>query len=493
MKIEEYLGNISEKIAELFGLNYLPSQYNDLERCVIAAAKELKIGTSLPEIQSWLLESTLTNIELKTLSAHLTIGETYFFRERTALDLFIQKIIPDLIQHQYNTKQIRIWCAGCSSGEEPYTLAIILKENFPSLSDWDITILATDISPNAIQKALDGEYTEWSFRDTAPEIKNKYFKVSGRLWRISPEIKKMVTFSYLNLCQNSYPSSLTNTDAMDVIFCRNVMMYFTPKVIHEVSKRFYNSLKENAWLITSQVELSDDYFSDFERVTFMNGIFYQKTTKTISNIKNRATGLFQSDQFVPAKKDAKRTDVKKIIKTIEKKVIPLTQSVEKKNSVVNTPDQLFHQGQYRQCIESCLQLIGKGELDKEIFALLIKSYANSSHPTEGVESIKKIILNKKVTPEMYYLYASFLNEQNDLQESENILKKAIYLNNKHILSHLMLGDIFLKEDKKQLAIKQYGTVVDLLEEYDAHEIVPESEGITAGRIKALAESMINTI
>lgn len=494
MKHDEYLIEISEKIGEILGLSFQPNQLPDLERRVKAAAKELDFDISISSINDWLSNSTLTDIELKTLSAHLTIGETYFYREKAGLDLFKNKIIPTLIKlRQNNDKQIRIWSAGCSSGEEPYTLAMILKEHFPELSDWNIMILATDISPVAIQKALVGEYTEWSFRDSDTTIKNKYFINSGRNWKIIPEIKEMVTFSYLNLAEKSYPSGRTNTETMDVIFCRNVMMYFTPEVIHEVSDRFYQSITKDGWLITSQVELNSEYFSNFERVLINKGIFYQKSDKSSEPIRPWAIPSFKILPVIKVNQIDKKALPISRHKIIEKIPHPVTKPQAKSQSNETDYYTLYQKGQYEQCIKDCLRIIENGELNDKVFSILVKSYANSGHQTDGQEVIEKVISSNSSTPEMYYLYASFLKEQNNTGHSEIALKKAIYLDHKHLLSHLMLGELLTKKDKKHLAIKHYEIANGLLDEYNDNEIVPESGGLTAGRIKVLTESIINNL
>jgi len=493
MNHEDYLIEISHKIIGIFGLNFQSNQLKDMERRILAAAKDLKLETDIHHISDWLSKPEFSNLEINTLSAHLTIGETYFFREKPSLDIFIQRILPELIEQRRNKdRRIRIWSAGCSSGEEPYTIAILIKEHFPELADWNIEILATDISPNAIQKALNGEYTEWSFRETTEFIKNKYFTRSGRNWSILPEIKKMVTFSYLNISRNSYPSSLTNTEEIDVIFCRNVMMYFTPEVIKEVSARFKNSLLENGWLITSQVELNDEYFSNFERVNYLNGIFYQKTNILNKQVKNRLDPIPDHIEALAKRYEIKKTEIKKFEHKIEKSRIKAKEQQKSDYTEMELENQ-FQKGQYQICIENCMHTISNKKINNKIFTLLIKSYANSGNLMESVSDIAKVMGNNSTTPEMYYLYASLLNEKNDIQTTEVMLKRAIYLDHKHVLSHLMLGEIFLKTDKKQLAIKHYGTVIDILDEYSNDDIVPESDGLTAGRIKAFAVSLINNL
>ncbi len=494
MKNDVFLVEISKKIAEILGLNFQYNQFHDLERRLKLVANELSIDNSLFHLNDWFSKSSFSNNELKTLSTHLTVGETYFFREKVGLELFRHEILPELIKNRKGEgRQIRIWCAGCSSGEEPYTIAMIFKEYFPELSDWDITILATDISPNAIKKALQGEYTEWSFRDTEVALRNKYFLKSGKLWNILPEIKKMVTFSYLNLSQNSYPSTLTNTVDMDVIFCRNVLMYFTPGVINEVSNRFYNSITRNGWLITSQVELNSDYYSPFVSVQFNKGIFYRKLDKPKEDVK---TPIIKSLDFIPVrhvKPIDNKGELKKSIKTISKKNVHGNNPCEKLPSDTSDPDAFFRTGHYLKCIECCQQMIAVGELDSKIFAFLVKSYANSGLLKEGKENINNIISKYSATTEMYYIYASFLLEQKDEEQSELMLKKAIYLNHRHILSHLMLGDIYLNGSRNQLAIRHYETVIRLLDELNDSDEVPESEGIMAGGIKALVISRINKL
>ena len=316
MNSDQNLFEISGKISAILGLHFSSSQLQDLKRRLKLVARELNIPASTSELNVWLSKPYFSNTELNALATHLTVTESYFFREKGGLELFKQEVVPQLIrQRQAQNRQLRIWCAGCSTGEEPYTIAMIIKEYFPELTDWNITILATDINPEAIQKALQGEYGEWSFRETDAFMRYKYFEPSGNNWRICTEIKKMVTFSYLNLSENTYPSTLTNTAGMDIVFCRNVMMYFTPKVIIEVSKRFFESITENGWLITSQVELRDEYFSIFEKVLYNQGIYYRKSDKYKEPIKGpkiRISEVLKSGN--PVKTQTKKSISESIIR-----------------------------------------------------------------------------------------------------------------------------------------------------------------------------------
>ena len=179
----------------------------------------------------WLLSSEPpSRNQIEILASYLTIGETYFFREKQTFEILEERILADLIKtRRQNERRLRIWSAGCCTGEEPYSIAMLLSKMLPDLKDWNISILATDINPRFLHKASEGVYSKWSFRDCPQGVKERYFrKAKEDRLEILPDIKKMVTFSYLNLVEDSYPSLSNCTNAMDVIFCRNVLMYFAP-------------------------------------------------------------------------------------------------------------------------------------------------------------------------------------------------------------------------------------------------------------------------
>ena len=219
------LQNASLMVASHLGLHFPRNRWSDLERAVRMAARELGVNETDQGISGWLSGDPMTSRELEVISNYLTVGETYFFREKPGLDAFQKHIIPEIIRERQGKEQyLRIWSAGCCTGEEPYTLAIILKETIPDLNNWKVTLLATDTNSHFLSKAKEGIYGSWSFRETSPPAKSRYFLPAGRDWEIIPEIQKMVTFSSLNLAKDEYPSALNNTHAMDVIFCRNVLM-----------------------------------------------------------------------------------------------------------------------------------------------------------------------------------------------------------------------------------------------------------------------------
>ncbi|GAB1473090.1 hypothetical protein MASR2M69_05310 [Bacteroidota bacterium] len=268
-----------------FGLYFPQNRYENLKRALSGVAG-LIYGT---EDSSLIIKDILQNGSIpenisEPLISSLTITETYFFREAPSISLFVNKIIPEIKERD---GEYRIWSAGCSSGEEPYTLAMLLRENLNSTQLEKVKILATDVNHNALEKAANGIYTDWSFRETPGILKEKYFKHSHGKWIIESKIKKMVEFATLNLARD-FSNEKIGYKGFDLIFCRNVLMYFSPVVIKNITTKFSGLLPENGWLVVSQVELNDDYFGNYSKFNYENGIFYKKSSRYAQFINQKS-------------------------------------------------------------------------------------------------------------------------------------------------------------------------------------------------------------
>ena len=272
------LPQLSQLLEMEMGLYYPAKSWGDLERRIAAAAPALGMADADSCIRQ-LLSASLTRRQVEILARHLTVGETYFFREKGYFDVLEEHIFPQLMRTCARShRQLRIWSAGCCTGEEPYSIAILLDRLSHHTAGTTATILATDINPIFLEKAARGLYSEWSFRGTPAWIKERYFKrrKNGQ-FEILPHIRKRVTFSYLNLAEEIYYPGITNgPDAMDVIFCRNVLMYFSADRVKRIGRNFYQSLAHGGWLILSPVEMSNNLFPQFKQATFPTAILYRK-------------------------------------------------------------------------------------------------------------------------------------------------------------------------------------------------------------------------
>ncbi|MBT5828590.1 MAG: protein-glutamate O-methyltransferase CheR [Candidatus Latescibacteria bacterium] len=270
------ISEISDMITQRIGITYPHTRWEDLMRRILTVVRELEFS-NVESFHRWFTSVTLTRNEIEILSGYFTVGETYFFRDQRGFELLEGVILPALIHARLGKQQqLKIWSAGCSTGEEPYSLAILLSRMI-NLADWDVTILGTDINPMSLEKASQGVYTSWSFRGGSPEIQQQYFRetLAGH-FEIIPRIKDMVTFSTLNLMDNLYPSMMNNTWDVDVILCRNVLMYFSPACAKKVAHKFFQTLVNGGCLLVSPVEVSKDVFQGFAERHSPKGTLYQK-------------------------------------------------------------------------------------------------------------------------------------------------------------------------------------------------------------------------
>ena len=213
--------------------------------------------------------------ELSEIMDILTVNETYFFREQNQLKAFSEEMLEELKDANHVTKTLRIWSAGCSTGEEPYTIAMLINEK-GSFRGWDVEIYGSDINQRVLQTARKGAYRKNSFRTTEPYFLNKYFIEEDGSSRIIDVVKKNVNFSYLNLLDHFRAKFLGK---MDVIFCRNVLIYFDTASRRRVIENFYDRLTDGGYLLLGHAESLINISTVFKLRHFKNDMVYQKPLK----------------------------------------------------------------------------------------------------------------------------------------------------------------------------------------------------------------------
>jgi chemotaxis protein methyltransferase CheR len=190
--------------------------------------------------------------EVRALAQRLTVGETYFFRYLDHFRAFAEVVLPDRARHQGSGRRLRILSAGCASGEEAYTLAILVREHFSGDSSWDVQIRGIDINPSMIDKATQGRYSAWSLRETPAEMRDRWFQARGRDFQLDERVRSAVSFEERNLLDED--PSFWQLGSFDVVFCRNVIMYFTPEVMRSVVARITRSLTAGGFLFLGHAE-----------------------------------------------------------------------------------------------------------------------------------------------------------------------------------------------------------------------------------------------
>ncbi|MBI1878914.1 MAG: hypothetical protein HYR94_11975, partial [Chloroflexi bacterium] len=230
-------------VLERSGLHFPEKKWTDLEIGLSKAMHSLPgavveaLGSLDLDIYYRFLKEAATPLaqaEMERLINLLTIGETHFFRDSAQFDALATQVLPDLIARKRaaaaavgsnppGIPQLRLWSAGCATGEEPYSLAILLHQLIPDINNWRILILATDINQDSLTRARQSLYSNWSFRETrAKTTRSLYFTAQGKRYQLRDDIRQMVTFAPLNLIEDNFPAVHNNTMSMDLILCRNV-------------------------------------------------------------------------------------------------------------------------------------------------------------------------------------------------------------------------------------------------------------------------------
>ncbi len=210
--------------------------------------------------------------ELEAATELLTTNETYFFREPQQLRAFAGEILPMLAQANKATRRLRIWSAGCSSGEEVYTIAILVKQS-GLFEGWDVNVFGSDIARRVLQTARAGAYGTHAFRAAEAEVMRRWFLPRGDKWVVDEAVRGLVSFGHLNLLD---PAMMGLVGPVDAVFCRNVMIYFDVPARKRVCRSFHDKLVEGGFLLLGHSESLLNVTADFELVHLKADLVYRK-------------------------------------------------------------------------------------------------------------------------------------------------------------------------------------------------------------------------
>jgi chemotaxis protein methyltransferase CheR len=482
------------------GLHIKDERLNELAHKAVTISRDF--GYDDPEeCLLWLMSAPLSREQSDILVRSLTIGETYFLRDPQSFGVLEKHVLPELIKtRRAGEKSLRIWSAGCSTGEEPYSIAILLSRMLPDPEEWNIMLLATDINPVALEKGRQGIYGNWSFRNAPPWLMD-YFRrrKDGRL-EIAPQIRKMVRFSYLNLAEDTYPSLLNNTNAIDIIFCRNVMLYFSQELIEKVIGKFHHALQDDGWLFVSPTEVSCRSLDGFACKRFPGAFAYRKGDR-----EEKESGLWTGVPELSVRPAAVSVMFPQALPKPEAAFPPavempppvagaVAESRETETSFSREGYQeavaLYDKGSYELAALKAKDTIVAGQGNADALELLAKSYANLGKLADARQCCEEAIKADKLRAHNHYLLSIILEEQGELDEAAAALKRVLYLDHDFVLAHFALGNMNRQAGKKKEAERNFGNALRILEKKDPSEVLNDAEGMTAGRLAEILRVMV---
>ncbi len=486
-------------ILEHSGLYFSDKKQIDLE---LGLAKALPKSSILPENGVYNLNDYFRRLtqpegcrDLDQLVNVLTVGETYFFRDEAQFNALTNHVLPLLIQQKRAAAaglgirpQLRIWSAGCASGEEPYSVAILLKELLPDIANWYILILATDINHDALARAKKAVYSEWSFREArAKQLRPRYFTEtthSVTRYQLAGDIRSMVTFAPLNLIADPYPVIDNNTVSMDLILCRNVTIYFTEATTRQVIKQFYHTLVDGGWLAVGHSEPSLLVYRDFKAQTFSNTLLYQKTRQYVPWPAVWPFAETPAPTPMPVPTPAPRLVVPPVAAPAPEKPVPLSAA----EALAQARLQLEN-GQIEQAAAGLRQLLAEQPNEPVAHSLMGRAFANQGNWPEARHYCRRALELDRLQVEAYRVLALVHENEGDLQPAIEMLKKAIYLDRGAPLDHFNLAVLYLRSAQADQARRAVQNTIKILERWSPEVIVPGADGITVKYLLDAAQNM----
>ncbi len=453
----------------------LHHQIREMYKAVVTACE--KFNCTPYEYLQKITACEETSPYLEHLILGITIGETYFFRDLNQIKIIKEIILPNLIQKKRNENNLflRIWSAGCSSGEEIYTMLMLLYDLLPDIDAWSLNLLGTDINTRVLQKAMNGIYTEWSMRCIPNYYKDRYFTVKNNDYLLSNEIKSKARFIYLNLNENCYPSFYNGTNAQDFILCRNVLIYFNSNSIADIMNKFNASLIDGAYLLLG----ASDPFNAINmnpRFSYHQGFILKKEPLTI----------FKDQKISP--------HLSIPIETIPTKTTTTMKSAPVKSSPIESfQDQVLKLLNQFNWIE-VINLIDTQDVSRmqSAFSLSAKAtaLANLGKLSDAIESCEKSLALDPTNKFTYLTYALVLSELNKMKEAEQALRKTLFLDPKFVVAHFQLGLLLLRNKKNEAGIKSLRNALFISCAEEPNKTVPAANGMTYSRLNDILKHEI---
>ncbi len=327
--------------------------------------------------------------------------------------------------------RIRIWSAGCASGAEPYSLAILLERELGErTADWKIAIHATDLSRSHLERAAAGKFHQWALRSTSAATQLECFSHEADTWTIHPRYQRWVSFHQMNLAAGKLSTPWPADTRFDLILCRNVMIYFAPRVNRRLVGQFYYALEQGGWLVVGATECNIDTYQAFCTVDAPGARLYQKPA------------AFSDTPVAQPEK-------------------------------LPTPPALSPQPPIAH------------QKPADVAGLL--ALADCGDWGTAAVYAEQLLLHDRLNPAIHFYRALILENLGSVPEAERSLRQAIYLDRGFALAHYHLGLALKRARKAHAAARSFGNVLQLLEGVADDAIVAAGAGVTAARLRELAQ------
>ncbi len=417
---------LAERLARLLGAEHGPR-----DCAALAASLEAEAGSG-----------PLT----EAMIAEVTVGETYFFRNREQFAALRDVVIPELLEQRRDVRQLSLWSAGCSNGAEPYSLSILLRELMGvDLSGWSVAITGTDISRAQLRAAARAEYNDWALRDVPAEVRDCCIETAEGGWRLQERFKQGVAFHVHNLIGGGIPPGAP----FDLALCRNVLIYFDAERRRRALGLIASSLREGGWLVLGHAEGGAEVMEDFSPVRFPEATLYRKSGPNARPSITRPVAVPALPPTPPALRRRVRSR-------------PAAPAAEPPPAA------------------------------PEPLRPIVERMADGGEWQEAAPLIERWVAREPLEPLAHY-YQGLVSEHIGIGDALSAYRRAVYLDRSFALAHLQLGRLCLEGGDRTNAARHLRNVVSLADRDDDQATVKGGGDLTVTELRMIAERWLSSL
>ncbi|MEJ7593930.1 MAG: CheR family methyltransferase [Planctomycetaceae bacterium] len=427
---------------------------------------------------------------LERLTGQLTVGESFFFRNEHHFRVLREIVLPQIVAENRARRELRVWSAGCATGEEPYSLAILLDQLLGAASGWKTSVLGTDLNPKFLHWAREACYRQWSFRQTDINQNREYFRPEGDMYRLVPRLREHVRFTYLNLVKDVYPSPLTGTVGLDLILFRNVAIYLKPEVTAAILTRFYQALRPGGWLLLGETEVTGAHPGEFEIRRFEQATLFQKRSDhsevVVSDSVTSLPPAWRGGALTPG---IRLPNVPKLPEWVP---LPVSRGAATRTSGATLPVELVWDH-----IEEAINAGKLNEAERRVDRVpeikqraswrlrFVRSLLARAEVAYARRMLELCLKEEPLLLEAQLLTAGFAEEAGDLNAAEQACRRAVYINPNAPMAHFQLALVLERKGDTNGVARSLKTSLKLLKGRDPHALVEFGEGVCHGRLQEM--------
>jgi chemotaxis protein methyltransferase CheR len=450
---------------------------------VLRARMERTSCSHFAEYERRVAPMSSQDAEVRTLAEALTIGETYFFRYTEHFQALAQVALPASIRarEQERDRSLRILSAGCSSGEEAYSIAILLHQAFPQLDGWSVSILGVDVNPAAVEKATAARYSKWSLRETPEEYAAEYFEPAGRQLRLRESIRRAARFEQRSLADED--NLFWQAGAFDIVLCRNVTMYFPLDVTRCVVARIARSLRPSGFLFLGHAETLRGISNSFHLHHTHNTFYYQRREAV-----DEAADLFATMKCVarsaarpaaPASAADSWSGPQAQLASVTAEAPRVAGGTGAASASAAAPAlELLRRERFVEAKEFLRGLPLGTATDPDAQLLLAVLHANSGEILEAEKIARQALAADELNTGAHYLIALCREQAGDRDGAVRHNQAATYLDPLFAMPHLHLGLLAKRSTDMETARRELGIALPLFDREDPARILLFGGGFT---------------